>query len=351
MQGVHLRKYGVQATIDFELYEVDGVDLRVDAASATGDINLVRDGAVEEELDADAFVDEGRSYSLVLSAAEMNAARIIVYVIDQSGTKVWLDKVLIVETYGNASAQHAFDLDTASVAQSANNETRLATIEADTNEIQGKLPANKFMGSSDGADDDGTLSTIATGVAAVLVDTAAMDTGAELLGLLASVDTTATGATHATTYVTLTAGKASNDAYNGMMISVTDADDNNTETRRIEDWTSGRKATFDRAMSFTPVSGDVVRIWTVPYDKMAAVAGGSANTYIVNDTGAGGGTGIADVHVWLTADSAGARIVASGVTDSNGEVIFYLDAGTTYYVWMAKSGYTFSDTGEAWTAT
>ena len=32
----------------------------------------------------------------------------------------------------------------------------------DTNEIQGKLPTNKFMGSSDGADDDGTLNTIAT---------------------------------------------------------------------------------------------------------------------------------------------------------------------------------------------
>lgn len=112
-QGIHLRKYGVEATIDFDLYEVDGVDLRVDAASATGDINLVRDGAVEEQLDADAFVDEGRSYSLVLSAAEMNAARIIVYIVDQSGTKVWLDKALIVETYGNASAQHALDLDDA----------------------------------------------------------------------------------------------------------------------------------------------------------------------------------------------------------------------------------------------
>jgi len=35
-----------------------------------------------------------------------------------------------------------------------------ALIVEDTNEIQGKLPANKFMGSSDGADDDGTLNTI-----------------------------------------------------------------------------------------------------------------------------------------------------------------------------------------------
>lgn len=165
-----------------------------------------------------------------------------------------------------------------------------------------------------------------------------------------NVDTTATGATHATTYVTLAAGKASDDAYNGQLISVTDADDGSTETRRIEDYTSGRKVTFDRALSFTPISGDVIRIWA-RYDKIAAVAGGSANTYIVNDTGAGGGTPIADVTVWVTADAGGARVVASGVTNSSGEVVFYLDAGVTYYVWMAKSGYTFSDTGEAWTAT
>lgn len=40
-----------------------------------------------------------------------------------------------------------------------------ALIVADTNEIQGKLPTNKFMGSSDGADDDGTLNTINTNAA------------------------------------------------------------------------------------------------------------------------------------------------------------------------------------------
>ena len=40
-----------------------------------------------------------------------------------------------------------------------------ALIVEDTNAIQGKLPTNKFMGSSDGADDDGTLNTIATDAA------------------------------------------------------------------------------------------------------------------------------------------------------------------------------------------
>lgn len=195
-----------------------------------------------------------------------------------------------------------------------------------------------------------SLEDLGENIADILADTAAIDTSAEWLGLLSSVDTTATSATHATTYITITAGKASNDAYNGQMIAVTDADDSNTETRRIEDYTSARKVTFDRAMSFTPADGDVVRIYAMPYNVTAAVAGGSANTYIVTDTGAVGGTGIADVSVWVTADSAGARLVVSGVTDSSGEVVFYLDAGTTYYVWMAKSGYSFSDNGEAWIA-
>lgn len=43
--------------------------------------------------------------------------------------------------------------------------TETALIVEDTSEIQGKLPTNKFMGSSDGADDDGTLNTIATDAA------------------------------------------------------------------------------------------------------------------------------------------------------------------------------------------
>lgn len=41
----------------------------------------------------------------------------------------------------------------------------LAAVLVDTAAIQGKLPTNKFMGSSDGADDDGTLNTIAADAA------------------------------------------------------------------------------------------------------------------------------------------------------------------------------------------
>jgi len=163
MQGVHLRKYNVETKINFELYEVDGVDFRVDAVDGGSDCSIMKDEGAESTCTND-FVDEGKGYSITLTAAEMQAARIVVYVVD-SATKVWLDKVIAIETYGHASAQHAFDLGTVSAAQTADNNTKLATIETDTNEIQGKLPTNKFMGSSDGADDDGTLNTIATNAA------------------------------------------------------------------------------------------------------------------------------------------------------------------------------------------
>lgn len=111
--SVYLRKYGAETKVDFALYKLDGTGLKTDAASASGDVTLYRDEADVETLDADAFTDEGAICSLTLSATEMQASRIIVCIVDQSSPQVWLDKTLIVETYGNASAQHPFDLATA----------------------------------------------------------------------------------------------------------------------------------------------------------------------------------------------------------------------------------------------
>jgi len=56
----------------------------------------------------------------------------------------------------------------------------------DTNEIQGKLPTNKFMGSSDGADDDGNIDAILTDTGTTLQ--------AELDAIQAAVITNAAGA-------------------------------------------------------------------------------------------------------------------------------------------------------------
>lgn len=112
MQGCHLRKYGVETTVDFEVFEIDGVDLRVDWVPAAADCEIMKDEGTSTQC-TNTATDEGSTYSIVLTATEMQAARLVLKVVD-AATKVFLDKVLVIETYGNASAMHAFDLDTAS---------------------------------------------------------------------------------------------------------------------------------------------------------------------------------------------------------------------------------------------
>jgi len=104
MQGVHLREYGVQTTIDFELYEVDGVDLRVDWVPAAADCEVMKDEGASTQC-TNTATDEGSTYSIVLTATEMQAARLVLKIVD-AATKVFLDKVIVIETYGHASAMH-----------------------------------------------------------------------------------------------------------------------------------------------------------------------------------------------------------------------------------------------------
>jgi len=147
-----LGKYNQAKTVTFDIVAPDGVDLIISATFASGDIKIMKDEGAEANT-SNLPADEGTGYSLVLTATEMSAARIRIYIIDQTATKVWLDISLGLETYGNASAEHAFDLDTASVAQAGDNYTRLgapagadvsadiAALQADTDNIQTRLPA------------------------------------------------------------------------------------------------------------------------------------------------------------------------------------------------------------------
>jgi len=210
MQGVHLRKYGVETKIDFELYEVDGVDLRTDAVDAGSDCNIMKDEGAEATCEND-FVDEGRGYSITLTATEMEAARIVLYIID-SATKVWLDKVIVIETYGNASAQHAMDFDDAvrggmtalpnAAADAAGGlpvsdagELDLDTKLANTNEITAAR-----MGALTDWIDDGRLDAILDIIAAdtntdipALLNTIAGYLDTEIAAIVAAVITNAAG--------------------------------------------------------------------------------------------------------------------------------------------------------------
>jgi len=106
MSQVILAEYGRAKTISFDLYEVDGVDFRVNAVDAGSDCSIRQNEAAEGTC-ANDFADEGVSYSLVLTAAEMQTARATITIVD-AATKVWLDKHVYIETYGHPSSAHPF---------------------------------------------------------------------------------------------------------------------------------------------------------------------------------------------------------------------------------------------------
>ena len=107
----------------------------------------------------------------------------------------------------------------------------------------------------------------------------------------------------------------------------------------------------------TLAAGDIIQVYimaTVATVATAALVWADvADTKLASDLlGAGAitwtytltvaGQPLADAQVWVTTDLAGANIIASGTTNQNGVVTFYLDAGTVY-VWCAKSGYSFTN--------
>ena len=106
-------KYGVERTFDFELYDSnDPHVLDEDAAHAAGDTKIRKNGGAEGNT-SNAFTDEGATYSITLTAAELTAERIVVYIKDQSGPALWMDQVIIIDTYGDSNAPHEFDIDNA----------------------------------------------------------------------------------------------------------------------------------------------------------------------------------------------------------------------------------------------
>ena len=99
-----LRKYGESTIIPFTLFEIDGIDFKIDAVWALGDVKLLNDESGEANITV-AFTDEGQGYSQALTAANMQFARGQLYIVDQ-GTKAWLDTGITIETYGHANSQH-----------------------------------------------------------------------------------------------------------------------------------------------------------------------------------------------------------------------------------------------------
>jgi hypothetical protein len=109
MTQILMAKYGVALTVDFMLHALDGQSFNAAAVHAAGDTTVMKDEGAETNT-TNAFVDRGTGYSLQLTATEMQAARALLKIDDQTGPKAWLPKSFLVLTWGNASAHMAADL-------------------------------------------------------------------------------------------------------------------------------------------------------------------------------------------------------------------------------------------------
>ena len=111
--GSLLAKYATALTIQFPMIKAGTTDFAIstDWTPVTGDTKITLDGAdVVNTTNSPASVGGTGSalWSLTLTAAELTSKRSTVQIID-AATKMVVDNAIIIETYGNASAQYPFD--------------------------------------------------------------------------------------------------------------------------------------------------------------------------------------------------------------------------------------------------
>lgn len=222
--SVILKKYGVATTLVIPVIKAGATDFSVtgDWTPAAGDVKISKDDGNVANIATLPVAVGGTGSALwkfSFSASEMTASRIVVQVID-SATKAVEDQAIMIDTYGNALAEHSFDLNVATqpvnliqiegVAQSATDLKDFADEGYDpaTNKVQGVVlvdttTTNTDMRGTDGVDtaamrgtNSAALASVCTearlaeldganlpaDVAAVKVDTAAIliDTGTTL---------------------------------------------------------------------------------------------------------------------------------------------------------------------------
>ena len=130
-----VRAYNTEATVPFCLWETDGTDLKTDAVLTDGEVKVSQNEAAEANCTNNSGMssnicvkDTGSCYALVLDAGETDTARVTVNLID-TAAKTFLDKCIVIDTFGNASAQ--FPTADVNVATISNDAITAAAIAAD----------------------------------------------------------------------------------------------------------------------------------------------------------------------------------------------------------------------------
>jgi hypothetical protein len=110
-------EYGKAARVYFWLPTyTDAKDAQTSPAFAAGDVKISKDGAALANTATAVHVASGLCY-VDLTAVELTAKQAALVIIDQTGTKVWPDFAIYLETYGHPSAMDPADVLAAGQAQ------------------------------------------------------------------------------------------------------------------------------------------------------------------------------------------------------------------------------------------
>jgi hypothetical protein len=300
-----LRKYGTGSGADIYIPIIKRavVDFAVSAdwTPAAGDVKISKDGGAAANigtLPTALTMGNGAVWKFVFTDAELQAKYIIVTVVD-SATKAVEDQSFVIETYGNASALHPFDL---SVATQSVNVTQISGDSAAADNLEKEYDGTGYGQVLQSA----TIATLAS-----------------------------------QTSFTLTAGSADNDAYNGCVIVIEDA---STAAQKavgvVSDYTGATKtvALLNDPAVFTMAVGDVVTILADRSLKPSI----DNRSLDVTATGAGGvdwgnvenpstsnnlsGTTVGAVSS-LAANSITASVIATDAIDADAIADGAIDAG------------------------
>ena len=170
------RLYGASATVQFPL--VDRNLTSFDATPVTfaaGDVRISQNGgAFVNTTNLPTHVGLG-VYQLVLTATEMQTARIAVVIIDQTNPKDWEDQAILINTFGNASAQFAFNRSQANVTVGSIVANAITATAIQDNAITAaKIAANAITSAKIAADAIGATQIAANAITAAKIATDAI---------------------------------------------------------------------------------------------------------------------------------------------------------------------------------
>jgi hypothetical protein len=253
LADVHIRPINAATTVDFKLYNADGT-LDVDEVDSGTEVSVSCAGGAETTAASD-FVDEGNFYSIALSQAEMNCARVTVVVAATT------TEVFHIETFGTGGALGVLNVNVSTVTAGAIDASAIATDAIGAAELAADSITSSEVAATGATEigqatwDEPTAGNVTAGTFGEQlktdVDDILTDTGTtlddfvdtEVAALVTAVDnvdnfvdteiadirraqgpaTTTIASLASQTSFTLTAGSADDNAYNGYGIVIIDA--------------------------------------------------------------------------------------------------------------------------------